>query len=62
MAYSMPGMTLHRIKTGCGTMTDAVLVPRIPSGTYKLEIDRIYRSSPLRTVEVRTVSDPFEVR
>ena len=61
VAYAMPGVALHRLKTGCGTITDAVLVPHIPPGKYKLEIERIYRASPLRTVEVRTVSAPFYV-
>jgi hypothetical protein len=61
VAYAMPGMTLHRLYPGCHTSVVAVQVPRIPPGTYKLEIDRIYHSSPLRDVEVRTVSAPFMV-
>ena len=61
VSYAMPGMMLHRLKTGCGMITDAVQVPNIPAATYKLEIERIYHASPLRTVEVRTVSAPFEI-
>ena len=57
----MPGMTMRGLQLGCHIAREAIEVPNIPSGVYKLEIVRVYNPTPLRRVEVKSVSNQFEV-
>ena len=61
VSYPMPGMTMRGLQLGCHIAREAIEVPNIPSGVYKLEIVRVYNPTPLRRVEVKSVSNQFEV-
>jgi hypothetical protein len=62
IVYSTTGMTVHTLQMGCHSTKEAVTVPNIPDGIYQLEMVCIYRPSPLRTVEVRSVSNRFWIK
>ena len=61
IAYATTGMTLRTLEKGCHSIVEAVTVPNIPAGRYRLEAIRIYHPSPLRTVEVRRLSSWFTI-
>ena len=59
--YATPGKTTHRLIPGCHEVIEGVSVPNIPTGTYQLEMTRVYLPSPFRRVEVRSLSNFFVV-
>jgi len=61
IAYSTPGMAVRDLPQGCHTTIERVMVPRIPSGTYHLEMVRVYQPTPLRRVELHASSNLFTV-
>jgi hypothetical protein len=62
VSYSTPGMSMRELPLGCHTVEEEILVPRIPSGTYKLEMVRTYQVSPLQERQVRAFSQEFKVK
>lgn len=47
--------------SGCRTTRVGVVVPNIPPGTYHLENVYSYQVNPIRAVEVKVVTEDFEI-
>lgn len=60
-SYSVIGQGVSLLPSGCSFVEEALRVPMIPSGTYRLEMIRIYHVNAMRDVVIRTVSNPFVI-
>lgn len=63
VSYAVPGNFLELQQTGCRVVYEGVMVPTtLPPGRYRLEMVRVFPANPLRTIQIASVSDYFEVR
>jgi hypothetical protein len=62
IAFPMPGNTMRSLRVGCHVTRESIRVPgQLPPGRYRLEVERVYRPSPLRTVEVSSMTQYVDV-
>ena len=60
--YHVPEVYAIGNDTGCYTKNISVSVPKIlPTGTYHINTIYKYQVNPIRTIDIKTVSEEFEV-
>lgn len=60
--YNLPGRTTGPLAPGCHVATEMLFIPAVPSGQYKLHMEREYDVNPLRRITVRSQSAAFPVQ
>jgi uncharacterized protein (DUF58 family) len=61
IAFAIEGGSRRTLAMGCHVTLERLMVPLIPPGVYRLEMLRVYRTSPLRQVEVKSLSQEFRI-
>lgn len=60
--YSIPQVIATEKSIGCGTSKIQIYIPRgLPKGKYFIESTYRYKMNPLRTIDVKTKTEQFEV-
>ena len=61
IAFATPGISMSTLPMGCHMILESLTIPPIPPGVYRLEMLRVYQTSPLRQVEVKSLSQEFRI-
>lgn len=61
-SYPRFGGRISLIPSGCTSIVEALRVPILPAGSYRLEMIRTYRVNPARDMTVRATSNSFIIR
>lgn len=60
IVYTIPDKT-GNIPTGCKIVREEILVPEVPAGTYKIQVNYIYNPNPIREIIYTIYTNEFQI-